>query len=180
MEILSYPVSLVVTVLGLIEPFCKKMKTILIFNLAGNVLAGLSYLLTKSYSGCGICMVAALGLVVNYQFTAKDRPIPKWVVALHAAAFVGVNLFTFAAWFDAFALAASLLFVLSVAQSAPKYYRLLYISNSLCWVVYDLFAGAYANLITHVILSVAIFGAILVRDRKEKKEALLEQPCTKD
>jgi len=180
MELLSYPVSLAATVLGLIEPFCKKMKTILIFNLLGNVLAGLSYLLTRSYSGCGICLVAALGLIVNYQFTAKDRPIPRWIVCIHAAAFVGVNLMTFAAWYDAFALAASLLFVLSIAQSSAKHYRLLYISNSLCWVVYDIFAGAYANLMTHVVLSVAIFGAILVRDRKQKKQDSLEQVHTED
>ena len=155
--------------MGLLEPFCKKMKTILILNCTGNLLVGCNYLFTKSYSGFAICMVAALGVLVNFTFTSKERKIPAWIIILHAIAFLSVNLITFSAWYDLFALVASILFVISVAQSSAKYYRILFISNSLVWIFYDFLSGAYANLLTHIILAAATLVAILYRDyfRKE-------------
>ena len=171
MQILSYVLSLITTGMGLLEPFCKKMKTILLLNLSGNVLVGLNYLFSKSYSGIAICWVAAAGVFVNYQFTSKDKPIPRWIIGLHAAAFLFVNLLTFHAWYDTFALIASMLFVLSVAQNSAKYYRILFISNSVVWIFYDFLAGSYANLLTHIILAVATIGAIVYRDCIKKDTA---------
>ena len=171
MQILSYSITLITTVMGLLEPFCKKMRTILLLNLTGNVLVGLNYLFSESYSGTAICWVAAAGVFVNYQFTSKEKTIPRWIIALHTVAFLCVNLLTFHAWFDALALVASILFVLSVAQSSAKYYRILFISNSTVWILYDALAGAHANLITHVILAVATLGAILYRDHFKKDPA---------
>ena len=144
--------------------FCKKMKTILLLNCAGNLLVGINYLFSESYSGSTICLVAAVGVIINYTFTYKDKAIPKWVIGLHTAAFLGVNLLTFTVWYDIFALAASMLFVLSVAQNSAKYYRILFISNSLVWILYDVLAGAYANLLTHAVLAAATLSAILYRD----------------
>ena len=164
--IISAIISVAATVEGLVEPFFKKMKTVLLFNLLGNALVGINYLLTESYSGGMICGVAILGLCVNYYFTSQEKKIPKWVIVLHAAAFLTANLFTFAYWYDVFALIASLLFVLSIAQDSTKYYRLLYISNSLVWIAYDIFAKSWGNLFTHSVLAVAIYISIIVRDKK--------------
>lgn len=157
--------------MGFLEPYCKKMKTILILNCTGNILVGCNYLFTQSYSGFSICMVAALGVLVNFTFTSKEKKIPIWIIALHAAAFLCVNLLTFSAWYDLFALIASMLFVVSVAQSSAKFYRVLFISNSLVWIFYDFLAGAYANLLTHVILAIGTMGAILYRDVVKKDSA---------
>ena len=166
-QIISTIISVAATVEGLIEPFFKKMKTVLLFNLLGNALVGVNYLLTESYSGGMICGVAILGLCVNYYFTSREKKIPKWVIVLHAAAFLSANLIAFAYWYDVFALIASLLFVLSIAQDSTKYYRLLYISNSLVWIAYDIFAKSWGNLFTHSVLLVAIFISIMIRDRKK-------------
>lgn len=168
-SIISAIISIAATVEGLIEPFFKKMKTVLIFNLIGNALVGINYLITKSYSGAIICAVAILGLCVNYIFTSRDKKIPVWVICLHAMLFLAANLITFAHIYDILALVASLLFVLSIAQNSTKYYRLLYISNSLVWIGYDIFAKSWGNLFTHGVLFVAIFISILVRDGKKAK-----------
>lgn len=169
MQVASYALSLVATVLGLIEPFGKKMKTVLIFNLLGNVLVGISYFLVAGYSGGFICAVAVVELIINYTFTSKDKKIPVWIIVLNACLFIAVNLITFTYWYDLFALLASLLFVLSIAQSTAKFYRVLYILNSLVWIAYDILAGAYGNLFTHVVLFIAILIAIVIRDVKKDK-----------
>jgi len=173
------------TVEGLVEPFFKKMTTVLIFNLLGNALVGINYFVpylvglkeeVTGISGAITCGIAILCLCVNYCFTSRNKKIPLWVIAIHAVVFLGANLVTFANWYDIFAMVAALLFVLSIAQDSTKYYRLLYISNSLVWIIYDVLAGAWENLATHSVLFVAIFISILIRDgkkaKKEKEQAL--------
>ena len=72
----SYILSMIATALGLIEPYNKRMKTILIFNFIGNFLVGLSYLLVKGYSGAAICGVACVQVFINYNFNAKQKKVP--------------------------------------------------------------------------------------------------------
>ena len=169
MALLSYIASLTATVLGFLEPFGKKMKTILLLNFLGNLLVGISYLLVSVYSGTAICLTACVQVLINYTFDARGRKLPTWLVVLEAAVFLVVNVLVFAHWYDILALAAAMLFVVSVAQNDAKYYRVLYMSNSMVWIVYDLLAGAYGNLFTHVVLFLATMTAILLRDIKNKK-----------
>lgn len=167
MSILSYIASFIATVLGLIEPFGKKMQTILTLNFLGNLLVGLSYLFITGYSGAAICFTACVQVLINYSFDARKKKLPVWLIIIHATIFFAVNVVTFAYWYDILALLAALLFVLSVAQSSAKYYRILYMTNSFLWIFYDLLAGAYGNLITHSVLFIAITIAIYIRDKKQ-------------
>lgn len=169
-EIISYIASAISTVLGLFEPFSKKMQTVLVFNFLGNFLVGASYLLVSSLSGGLICFVACVQVIINYIFATKGKKVPGWLVAIYAVAFLSVNMASFAHWYDVLSLLAALCFVLSVAQPDPKYYRLFFITNSSLWIVYDALAGAYGNLFTHVALFIATFIAIFVRDVKNKKK----------
>ena len=166
MEAVSWMCSLAATILGLCEPFGKKMKTVLVFSLIGNLLVGISYILTGGFSGAVICFTAAVQLLINYSYASKGKTLPKGWVWVHTAAFLAVNLITFRAWYDVLSLVAAMLFVVSVAQTNTKHYRLLYISNSGLWILYDTLAKAHANLITHVVLFVAIGIAIYIRDKK--------------
>ncbi len=170
MAYISYIVSFIATILGLLEPFGKKMKTILLFNFTGNFLVGISYLLTGSNSGAAICAVACGQVLVNYIFDTKEKKVPIWLIIIYAVAFLAVNLLSFAAWYDVLSLIAAMLFVISVAQSNSKHYRVLYFLNSAVWIFYDFLAGAYGNLITHIVLLIATFTAIIIRDKKKETQ----------
>lgn len=169
-EICSYIASVISTILGLCEPFNKKMRAVLIFNFLGNFLVGLSYVLVKTYNGAAICLVACIQVCINYFFDIKGKKVPAYLIVIYLIAFVLVNLISFAAWYDIIALLAAICFVISVAQPDPKYYRILFISNSGLWIVYDFLAKAYGNLFTHTALFVATFVAICVRDIKDKNK----------
>ena len=177
MDILVGAISVLATVLALIEPFSKKMKTALLINFVVNGLVGINYLLEDAsggISGAVICGVAIICLAINFQYTSKDLPIPTWVVILNASIFTAANLITFLIsgfqLYDILALIACLLFVLQIAQKTTKYYRLVYICNSLVWIPYDIFANSEGNLFTHSVLAVAIFISIIVRDWKKQKQ----------
>ena len=91
------------------------------------------------------------------------------LIVAYAIAFLAVNLVTFKAWYDILSLIAAMLFVLSVAQSEAKHYRVLYFLNSTVWIFYDFLSGAYGNLFTHIVLFVATLIAILIRDKSKKE-----------
>lgn len=166
MEKISYLLSLIATILGLCEPFGRKMITILAFNFAGNLLVGISYLLVSGFSGAAICFVACVQVIINYVFAVRERKLPKLLIFISVIVFVFINMVTFKAWYDVLSLIAAILFVLSVSQSKAKSYRVLYFLNSTVWVIYDFLAGAYGNLFTHIVLFVATFCAMLLQDIK--------------
>ena len=169
MEILSYILSLIATVLGIIEPFNKKMTGVLIFSLVGNLIVGTSYFLVNAVSGGVICSIACVQLLINYFYNAKGKKVPNWLRAIYIVSFVAVNLIAFAHWYDALALTASIMFVLSVSQSNTLFYRIFFMSNSLLWIVYDVVAKAYGNLSTHIILFSATLISTFIRNRKSKQ-----------
>lgn len=163
----SYIASFIATISGLIEPFGKKMKTILTLNFTGNFLVGLSYLMVGQKSGAAICFFACVQVFINYILDVKGKKVPIWLIGVYAAIFLSINLLTFSYWYDFFALAASMVFVVSVAQSNAKYYRILYFINSSIWIFYDFLAQAYGNLSTHIILFIATIISIILRDRRK-------------
>lgn len=167
---MAFILSNIATILGLIEPFNKKMRTILIFNFIGNFLVGASYLLSEkpAYSGAAICAVACTQVFINYNFDKKEKKVPIWLLGIYVVAFLGVNMIAFAHWYDVLSLLAALVFVISVAQSDAKYYRIFYMTNSFLWIGYDILAKAYEPLSTHVILFIATIISTIIRDRKKQ------------
>lgn len=169
-ETLSYAASILAMVLGFFEPFNKKMTVVLIFSFVANILVGISYILVGAVSGMLICAVAGVQLLINFCFTVRNKKVPLWLIFAYSAAYCIVNISTFSVWYDIFSLCAALGFVFSMAQSNPKYYRILLITNMGGWLIYDVFAGAFGNMIMHIASVVTIVVAIYVRDIRNKEK----------
>lgn len=169
-ETLSYAASTFAMVLGFFEPFNKKMTVVLIFSFVANLLVGISYILVGAVSGTMICAVAGVQLLINFCFTVRNKKVPLWLIFVYSAAYCIVNISTFSVWYDIFSLCAALGFVFSMAQSNPKYYRLLLITNMGSWLIYDIFATAYGNMIMHISSVITIVVAIYVRDVRNKSK----------
>lgn len=165
----SYVLSAIATVLGICEPFNKKMAAVLVFNLAGNMLVGVSYLLAGgagALSGAIICFVACIQVFINFWFARYDKKVPRIMLVIYLISFVGVNLAIFKAWYDVFALGAAICYVFSISQHRPGTYRILYCANSMLWITYDIMASTYGNLSTHIALAVFTLISMYVNDRK--------------
>ena len=98
----------------------KDMKLILFFVFFGNVFAATSYLLDGSgINGAASCYIGGVQTLINYLFDSKNKPLPKWLVALYALSFVGVNVYVGAVssmkiYLTILAIAASLTFVMCI------------------------------------------------------------------
>lgn len=172
METLAFILSTLGTVCICIPPLLKgkNMKLILLLVCLTNVLIAISYFLTGAFNGAASCCVGAAQTIINYFFERKNKPIPPWLIAIYAAAFLIVNLLVFTRIFDIIAIAAALVFIMGICQKNGKMYRIWTSVNATLWLMYDLLTRSFGPLSTHAIqLSIILFG-IFIHDRKKKTE----------
>ena len=169
MEILAFVLSTLGTVCICIPPLLKgkNMKLILLLIFSTNVLLATSYFLTGAYNGAATCCIGAVQTIVNYFFERKNKPIPRWLIAVYAVAFTVANLLVFAKLTDVIALLAAGAFILAICQKNGKQYRVWTLVNTLLWLVYDGVNRSYGPLTTHGILLITILFGMVMHDRKK-------------
>lgn len=148
----------------------KNMKWILLLVFSANALTGVSYALTMAFNGAASCCVGAAQTIINYFFDRKNKPIPIWLIAIYAVAFLVVNLFVFSKLADILALLAALAGVLAVCQKNGKRFRQCMFMNATLWIIYDAITFSFGPLCTHALqLGTNLFG-IIMHDRKKNEE----------
>lgn len=171
MQTLSYVLNIIGTcamVFALVRPG-EKIKQILFFTFLGNFLVATGYLVGGSgINGAISCYVGAAITIVNFTLQSKHKPIPKWLVAIYALAFIGLNLAGGFTWLCLLAIAACMTFVLSVIQNNGAIFRVWTFANMILWISYDLLSKSYAGLIPHVVMLVFTLVGMFVQDRKKQ------------
>lgn len=170
MQILSYILSLLglasMVIASLVKG--KNMKTILLFVFMGSMFVATSYLMTGGINGAVSCYIGAAQSIINYFFDAKKKPLPRWLIAVYAVAFVVLNLMTGFSWLCMLAIVASLTFILCIGQKVGSKYRFWTLVNMGLWCLYDVLSGSFGVLFTHgTQLVFALIGAI-IHDRNSK------------
>lgn len=174
MEILSYVLSL----MGLASMITaslvkgKSMKTILFLVFCGNIFIAVSYLLGGSgINGAASCFIGGAQAIINYFFDSKNKPLPKWLVAIYAAAFIIVNIWVAGVNFlCVLAIIASLTFIMCIGQKNGAKYRFWTIVNNVLWCAYDVFSKSFGALTTHIPLLIFTVVGMIIHDRKKKVE----------
>ena len=148
----------------------EKMKKILFFVFCANALIATSYLVDGSgLNGAASCYIGAIQSIINYFFDSKNRPLPKWLIAIYCLAFIVCNLVV--GGFNPLgllAIIASLTFVMCIGQSNGAKYRFWTLFNITLWGVYDVLSESYSALITHVVLLVFTIVGMIIHDKKNK------------
>ncbi len=172
MDILAYVLSLLGLLSMILASLTKgeKMKRILLLVFLGNALVATSYLVGGSgINGAAACYVGAIQTLINYFFDSKGKPLPKWLIALYALAFIVVNIWV-AGGITALGLlviVASLTFIMCIGQKSGAKYRFWTIVNMLLWCLYDVLSGSFAVLLTHVPQLVFAVVGMMIHDRKK-------------
>lgn len=170
--------SFVCSILGLVSMIVaslikgKGMKTILFFVFCGNMLVAVSYLLGgQGINGAASCFVGSAQAIINYFFDSKNKPLPKWLVAVYAVAFIAVNIIVSGgfSWLGGLAIIASLTFIMCIGQKSGARYRFWTIVNMLLWCLYDLLSRSYGALTSHIPLLLFTVAGMIIHDRKNPK-----------
>lgn len=181
-EVMS-ALSFVFSTLGLVSMIIaslvkgKSMKVILALVFCGNFFFAVSYLLGgQGINGAASCFVGAAQSIINYFFDSKNKPLPKWLVAVYALSFIAVNLIVGGfSGLGILAIIASLSFILCIGQKNGAKYRFWTIVNILLWCFYDLISKSYGALTSHVPLLLFTVAGMIIHDRKGKKEEVAEE-----
>ncbi len=173
MELLSYILSMLSLAFMITASLLKgkNMKAILMLVLLANVTVGTGYIC----GGGGINGAAAtyLGCVqtfINFTFEYRNKPIPKWLIAIYATAIIAVNIIVGGVEPLVFlAIVASLAFLLCIGQKNGAKYRFWTIVNISLWCPYDFLTSSYGALVTHIALLIFTIVGMLIHDRKKQE-----------
>jgi hypothetical protein len=151
----------------------EKMKWTLALVLVANASVGLSYLLGGAgLNGSAACFFGAIQAFINYFFDSKNKPIPKWLVAIYIVAIIALNIWVAGGvtWLGLLIIVASITFVMGIIQKNGKMFRVWSLSNSFLWCVYDLLVKEYDIFTTHLVLLIFAVVGMIIHDRKVKEK----------
>ena len=149
----------------------EKMKSILFLVFCGNFLVATSYLLDgQGINGAATCYLGGVQSIINYFYAAKDKALPKWLLAIYAISYTGVNIWVAGGVtaLGVLIIVASLTFIMCIGQSNGAKYRFWTIINMVLWCTYDIAAPAYPSLISHVALLLFTVIGMMIYDRKQE------------
>lgn len=174
MQVLAY----VLSILGLVSMISaslvkgERMKQILFLVFCGNVLVATSYLLDGTgINGAASCYLGGVQSIINYFFDSKNKPLPKWLIAIYAVAYIGLNLWVAqgVTALGILVIVASLTFIMCIGQTNGAKYRFWTVVNMVLWCTYDVLSQSYSAMITHVALLVFTVAGMVIHDRKSAK-----------
>ncbi len=173
MQLLSYILSISGLICIISASLIKgnKMKAILFLVFCANLFVATSYLVGGSgINGAAACYLGAVMTLINYFFDSKNKPIPKWLIAIYVIAIIVLNIWVAGgiSLLGMLVIIASLSFIMCIGQTNGTKYRFWTIVNMLLWCTHDILAPAYNALATHIPQLLFTVVGMIIHDRKKK------------
>ena len=174
MQILSYVLSISGFISMVVASLIKgeKMKKILFFVFLGNFLVATSYLLDGTgLNGAASCYLGSVQAIVTYFYDSKNIPLPKWMIALFALSFIGLNLWVGGVNPLTFlAIVATMTFIAGIGQKNGAKYRFWTLTNLILWCTYDVISHSSGALTSHILILIFNVTGMVIHDRKKHNE----------
>lgn len=179
MEILSLIIGYIGTAVGIMAYQIKRRDLLLIFQIAGNLLPAISFLLLGPDKMIGglVALIATCHTAIAYR-SVKKGSVPSWSVTALFIALYAVGSFvpallenTFHPFLDACPFLCGLFFSLALRANTVSLARVFYLFGSIPWLFYDCMGEtvAVANLLTHIIALLSVVVSIIRYDILSKQ-----------
>ena len=169
---IAQAISILTTLSAVLSMQFKSMKYVLICQILSNLFCATTFILLGAYSGCVICLIAVFQCLIICAYNAKNVKPHLAVILSFIALYIAASAILFQSVADVFSAMGAVVFAIGMTQKKSSTTRLWYAFNPICWIVYDLFALAYGNILTHSILFVTTLLAIIRLDLPEYKQKL--------
>ena len=170
MYIAGQLVGILVAIVAILSLQCKNIKKLLALQVLANGLLMLNYALLDNWSGAIVGILGAVQTVIVFLFRSKEKSIPLYITILFMASFIASTIFTYQKPLDILPCVAALLFVLITIQEKTSVCRKFALPNNITWIIYDIGAGAWTTLITHILLLISAIVGIIRLDIKKDKQ----------
>lgn len=145
----------------------KKKEKILLFNIAAQTSAGLSYICLGAYTGLAMTIVSIIRnivFIVNEKkngVSEKTTPNEILMLLVIFALIATLSVITFNGFLSLMSVFATMLYTFSVWQKNTKIYKILGIPVSILWISYNIYIGSIFGIILEIILMIsAIIGFV--------------------
>ena len=149
----------------------KKKEKILLFNIASQISAGLSYICLGAYTGLAMTIISILRniiFIINEKkngVTNKTTTNEILMLLVIYALTVVLSVITFKGFFSLMSVFATMLYTFSVWQKSTRIYKILGIPVSVLWICYNIYIGSIFGIILEFILMTsAVIG--FTRDKE--------------
>ena len=165
--------GLIVTVLALITPQCKKMSVVATLEFFMNLLGAFQYLLLSVTIGMETSLISAaysLLLFLSGKFLTRGKTLAKIILTvLYLFSYFVVIFVGFKHIYDVLPCVVASLFVLSLVQKNVFRYNLCNVVKSFANITYQFCTAGYTLILAQLFVLISAIIAIL-RDLKQTKK----------
>ncbi len=169
MEIVAQALGVVAAGIAILSMVFKSKTNIMLFCLIYNLLTLFSYLLLGEFLGCIMVGVLTLKSLCYYFFALKKLKPNVWVLIFLEVSILTVSIVLWSSWVDVFMIANGLINTYFSWQNNVKYLKASVVLCAGLLILYDVFVGAYAYIISEVLYGATALVSLIVLLKKQNK-----------
>ena len=166
--ILAQILAVIAFILDIICMQFKKKSGILVIGIISNTMYALEYAFLGAWTGAISFVVGIIRNITYFVYEKKEIKPSKIVLAIFVILIIGVGIYTWKDLTSLLPVVALVLWTIVSWQNNTKWMRFAEAFICVMWIIYDLFVGAYAGIITEFIILTSTIIGILRYDIKKK------------
>ena len=147
----------------------KKYKHIVMCKIANQFLGGVHYLLLGGYTGMVTNLASCITNTI-YYFRVKKGKSTLIFQIIFATMFVIIGALAWHGPISIFVIVAKLLSSIAMGNKNPRVIRILNLISGPCWLIYNIYVGSIAGIISDTMTTTSVLIAVLRLDIFAKKE----------
>lgn len=168
-QIIAQTLGFIGTFIIIIGMQQKKYKHIVMCKIGNEFLASIHYLLLGGYTG----MLANFASCLTngcYYFRIKKGKSTLPFQIIFGAMFVVIGALSWHGLISIFVVLAKLISSVALGIKNPRIIRILNLISNPCWLVYNIYVGSIAGIITDSLVTISVLIAVIRLDIFSKKE----------
>lgn len=156
----------IIVVIGMQQ---KKYGRIVFCKILNELFAAAHYFLIGGYTGMVINLAACLTNGVYWYRITKGKSTLIFQI-MFGALFVALGALSWQGSISLFVVAAKLVSSVSLGIKNPRTIRILNLISNPCWLVYNLYMGTVAGIVTDTLVTTSVIIAVVRLDILKRKE----------
>lgn len=168
MYLITQILGIVAFIIAVFSMLFQNKAKILFFIAIYNIIILTSYLLLGQYLGCILIGIETVRSIVYFVFTLKNIKPNLYIYILFNILIVFSSIIFWVSWVDVFMLISLLINTYTTWQTNVKIIKIGTIVSTVFYILYNIFVGAYFNIISEVAFGLTSFYSLLILLKKEK------------
>lgn len=151
---------------GVLSLSFKRHRQIVLTKLVSELCFALQYLLLGAYAGAAMNAVSVTRNYVFYKLVQKNIPTGR-AILFFSVCVVAAGIYTYGGPASLMPVAAKLLTTVSYGMKNERLLRAITAPSCIIWIIYNVFAGSWAGVLTDALALLALLFAMYRYDLKK-------------